>query len=409
MHAAIHGQVATGWGEVRRVFEENFTARGEVGAAVCVWHDGKVVADLWGGQSDPRSGTPWREDTLAVVMSTTKGVVASCLMALIDRGELELDRPVAAYWPEFGTAGKEHITVRQLLNHRSGLSAVVEPLTLEDFADHDKVSRALVAQHPLWIPGTDQGYMGTTFGMYAGQLFRRVAGTTVGQFLASELAGPLGADVHLGLTDSHQHRVCWMITADRRTVLTRMVPELTTRRTAEGRLFRRVLLARTSLPHLAFANPDMGPERLGAVNRPEVRQLELPWMGAVASARGLAQIYGALAAGGTLDGVRVASESTLARYLAVESWSPRDRVLQKPMGFTLGFLKDEPHLVSPFPEALGHTGAGGSVGFADPPRRLAFGYVMNRMDWRLRSPRGIALAHAAYRCVGVEMETRRRA
>jgi len=180
MHSVVHGQIAPGWDEVRRVFEQNFTERGEVGAAVCVWHDGRVVANLWAGESDPRSGTPWHDNTLAVVMSTSKGIVATCLMALVDRGELDLDRPVAAYWPRFARAGKEHITVRQLLNHRSGLSAVTTPLTLHDFADREKVCRALEDQHPLWTPGTDQGYMGTSFGMYAAELFRRIAGITLG-------------------------------------------------------------------------------------------------------------------------------------------------------------------------------------------------------------------------------------
>jgi CubicO group peptidase (beta-lactamase class C family) len=379
------------------VFEENFVRRAEIGASVCVWMDGEKVVDLWGGLADFPAARPWEEDTLGFLFSSTKGLTALAMLMLADRGKLDHDARVAEYWPEFAQNGKERITVRQLLNHRSGLSAIDHPLSLDDLEDSARVAPALEAQEPLWEPGTAQGYGGVSFGAYVAELFRRIEGRSIGRFLADEVAGPLGVDVHLGLPAELDARVATVVLPRRRDRILRMVPRLIWGRGVEGRVFR-AFADKTSATARAFANPaDLGPRGLHNVNTPRVRQMELPWMNGITNARSLASVYAALT-NVHPSGVRLVAPELLEEVQRRQSWQV-DRVLRKPMGFSLGFVKEESHLFSPYSEAFGHPGAGGCVGFADPPRRLAFGYVMNRMDWRLRSPRCLALCHAAYGCL----------
>jgi CubicO group peptidase (beta-lactamase class C family) len=394
----VHGSVKPGFEPVEAAFRENFERRGEIGASACAWHDGEKVVDLWGGLADRDSGRPWEADTVTVVFSATKGLVALCLLMLADRGKLDYDRPVANYWPEFAAAGKERVTVRELLNHRAGLHVVDEPHSLEDWTRSERIAPALAKQRPSWQPGSDQGYGAVSAGAYAAELFRRVAGRSVGTFLAEEVARPLAADAYIGIPAEIQPRVATIYPAKPGTPHLKLIPEVFTGRTVEGRIVR-ALLRRNSFTRRAVGNPRMGRKGLQHFNDPEVQARELPWAGGIASARGLAEIYAALAHGGTQAGVSLCSAESIAPLRARQSWSERDRVMQKPLGFSQGFLKDALHVFAPGEEAFGHPGIGGALGLADPDRRLSFGYVMNRMDHRIRSPRCLALCHALYGCI----------
>lgn len=400
MTVVVHGRVEPGFEPVAEAFRANFEERGEIGASVAAWVGDRIVVDLWAGLADVEQERPWERDTKAVVFSTTKGLVALAFLMLEDRGLLDLDKPVAWYWPEFGRGGKADISVRTWLNHRSGLSAVDEPLALEDFqGDHRAVEGALVRQRPLWPPDSRQGYGATAWGMYAQAIFRRVAGETVGSFLRREVFAPLGVDVHLGLPPHLHDQVATTYPVPKETLIKQALPEIVMNRTNEGRLYRDVLFNPSSPSSKAFLNPKLGKAGLHRVNERGVRELELPWMNAIANARGLARIYATLASGGKLDGVRLVRKAAIERVARKQSWSPDDAVLKKPLGYSQGFTKDEPHLLSPHEAAFGHTGAGGSVGFADPTHKLGMSYVMNRMDWRVRSPRMIALCQAMYRAL----------
>jgi CubicO group peptidase (beta-lactamase class C family) len=389
----VHGSVKPGFEAVESAFRENFERRGEVGAAACAWHAGEKVVDLWGGLADRESRRAWTQDTLVVAFSATKGLVALCLLMLADRGKLDYDRRVADYWPEFAARGKESITVRELLNHRAGLSAVDQPLTLSGWCDPAQLGPVLAGQRPHWRPGSHQGYGAVSTAAYAAELFRRVAGRSVGQFLATEVAGQLDADVYIGLPPELEDRVATLYPSHLNARL-RLLPEAVTGRTVEGRLIRS-LLRRRSLPRRAFSNPNLGRGALGVFNDPATHRLEIPWGGGIASARGLARVYAALAG----DDTELCRRESIEPLMRRQSWSERDQVLLKPLGFSQGFVKEERHVFSPGEEAFGHSGMGGSLGLADPARELSFAYVMNRMDVRVRSPRCLALCHALYGCI----------
>ena len=390
-----------GFEPVREAFEANFRERGELGAAFCVIHRGRRVVDLHGGWADRASRRPWEADTLGTIFSSTKGLAATCFLMLADRGDLDYDTPLGDIWPEMGRAGRGDITVRTLLNHRAGLCAIDAPLSLDDLEDPERTEAALVAQVPLWEPGTGQGYHGVSFGPYASAVFRRLAGKSLGTFLAQEVAGPLGADVHLGLPEALDDRVATLYPVGVGERLFRGVPWVVRYpRSVERRLIR-ALMRPASLTARAFASPAaLGQKGLKNFNLPRVRRMELAWANGIASARGLARVYSALSARGAVDGVQLCRPETLHPVYGRQSFE-MDKVILKPLGWSQGFIKEQPHLFSPAPEAFGHPGAGGPLGFADPTRELAFGYVMNRMDFRLRSPRCLALCHAVYRALDV--------
>lgn len=408
MTATIEGTVAPGFESVADTFRENFSARAELGASFAVWQGDRLVVDLWGGVADRDTDRPWEADTTAVVFSATKGLVAAAYLRLVDRGELDLDAPVAAYWPGFERHGKAEVTVRMLLDHRAGLCAVDRRLRIEDvIADPDATETALLAQEPLWKPGTDQGYGATAWGLYAGSLFRRVAGETVGAFIAREIAAPLGADVFLGTPRDQLARRATTYPVGGAEIASTIVPKILGARLPgvfhrpdlEGDTYGRLILDRSSDTHRALTNPVMAGGGLKRVNEEALLTAELPWMNATASARGLATVYAALANKGSHRGVKVWRKGAIDALAPKTSWSNADRVLGKPLGFNTGFQKEEPHLFSPHEASFGHTGAGGSFGWADPTRGLGFAYVCNRMDPHLRSPRATALARSVYRCV----------
>ncbi len=394
--AEIFGEVAPRFTKVLDAFTENFEARGEVGASVCVWHEGRKVVDLWGGVADPVTQRPWTEDTIGLMFSATKGLAATALLMLADRGVLDLDATVATYWPAFAQAGKASMTVRTLLNHRGGLCALDRPLSLDDLEDPvNRVAPVLEAQAPMWAPGSAQGYHAISFGPYVAELFRRVAGRTVGDFLRTEITGPLGADLFLGLPPEATPRVARLLPTTGRDKLTRLLPAVALGYGVEGRLFRSFLDPRSATRAAFSVTPELGARSIETFNAPRVHRMEMPWANGIGNARGLARVYAALAHGGSIDGVRLVSREILREVEARQSWG-FDRVLCKPMGFSLGFVKEEPHLFSPTLESFGHPGLGGSLGWADGKRNLSIGYVMNQMTWKLRSPKALALCHAVY-------------
>jgi CubicO group peptidase (beta-lactamase class C family) len=396
----VHGRVAPGFEPVREVFARHFHTHGEVGAALCVLRGEEVLVDLWGGVRDPDTGAPWTPDTLANVFSVTKGLVAATILALVDQGKLDPDAPIAEAWPDFGRAGKARITLRQVLHHTAGVVAVDRPLTLDDVLSWQPVEDALVEQAPLWEPGTRQGYHMVTWGVILRALVPRATGRSVGSWLRELLAEPLSADVFLGLPDAEHPRVATLLPPGRLAGPATLARGLVLGG-LDGRFFRNVLLRPGSPGSRAAANPRaLGGFHLANWALPPVRRAELPWGNAHASARGIARLYAPLASDGSVGDVRVLSPAAAARPRVAGSWSACDETLRKPMGFSHGFLKEEPGLFAPHPEWFGHPGTGGFLGMADPRVGISLGYVMNRLRPRVRPLPPRALSHAVYACLG---------
>lgn len=370
---------------VRDALAENFRERGELGAAVAVVVEGETVVDVWAGWSDVARTRLWERNTLVDVFSVGKAMVALCVLALVERGRVELDQPVADLWPEFAAEGKAGITVRMLLCHRAGLPAIRRELGDTDIYDWDLVVSALAAEKPWWKPGERHGYHVNTFGYLAGEVVRRASGVSVGTFFRSEIAAPLGADLHIGFGPEHDDRVAEYVFSQSESGGAGGGE----RELMEGDEQRRLLLAR------AYMNPP-GMSGLGTVNTRAWRAAEVPSANAHATARAIARVYAALAAGGTIDGVRVVRPETLDEAIAEASAGP-DLVLRRPSRFGLGFQLTQPERrLGPNPRSFGHFGAGGSLGFADPDAGLAFGYAMNRSGPRWQNPRNRALIDAVY-------------
>lgn len=370
---------------VREVFAAQLEAPGELGAAVCVTVDGRPVVDLWGGFADAGRRRPWRQDTVVTVFSSTKGLLALCAHGLADAGLLDFDAPVSRYWPGFAQAGKGDLPVGFLFDHSAGLAAVSRPLPAEALYDWDVMTAALEAQAPWWTPGTGHGYHAFTFGWLVGELVRRISGQSPRAYLRDRLAGPLAADVQIGLVPEDDARAAQLVPAPL------PLP-------GEPNPLAEALRNPAGVAARAYLNPLLRPDSVGSE---AWRRSEIPAANGYASARGLARIY-AGAACGSLEGVRVLTREGQARAGALRRAGP-DRVLlgmrsRYSLGFMLG-TEEEP--MGPNPGAFGHSGAGGSLGFADPVARVGFGYVMNRMHagaW-LIGPRANALVAATYACL----------
>jgi CubicO group peptidase (beta-lactamase class C family) len=385
----IAGTIDPKFAPVRDAFRENFTHRGELGAAVTVTLNGRTVVDLWGGIADKVSGRPWLRDTMVMVFSCTKAATALCAHVLAARGQLDLDAPVARYWPEFAAAGKHAMPVRLLLNHQAGLAAIDAPLPAAALYDWGQMCAGLAAQRPHWEPGTAHGYHAVTFGWLVGEIVRRITGQSLGTFFRDVVAGPLGLDFWIGLPEMLEPRVA---------------PVRMPRLGAEPTLFVLAMLNRASLTSKAFLNPP-GLMMPGQVNSRAMRAAEVPAANGVATARALAGMYTALACGGRMRGIELVDGATLQRLSTLES-AGDDRVLLLPTRFAAGFMKTMDNrpgdslILGPNPEAFGHGGAGGSIGMADPVARVAIGYVMNQMGAGiLLNPRGQALIDAVYDCL----------
>lgn len=397
---AVQGTCAPGFEPLRDELRRNLAQRGGIGEGFCVMRDGEVLVDLWGGVADVASGRPWEADTLGVVFSATKGLVAQVLLLLHDRGLLDHDAPVARYWPEFARRDKGAITVRTLLSHRAGLVSLPRDPGLDDLESPERCAELAANTAPRWAPGTDQGYHGVTYGFFAAELVRRLAGRSAGSILRDEIARPLGADVHLGLPEALEGRVATLYPQTPQDVLRNILPRVFASPKVEGRVYRQVLFGGDSDSRAAFARPSaLGPRGIQNFNLPRVHRMELGWASAIASARGLARAYQPLACGGEGLGLRLFSPAAARLPHARDSFVARDRVLRREMGFTLGFVKEPPGVFGPEPAAFGHPGAGGALGWADPERRLSIGYVPNRMDFHIRSKRALALCRTLYQCL----------
>ncbi|MFI2781695.1 serine hydrolase domain-containing protein [Streptomyces sp. ALB3] len=377
----IQGHCDDRFTAVRDAFAANFAERDELGAAVTVLVDGRPAVDLWGGWADGGRTRPWERDTVVNVWSTTKGPTALCAHVLVDRGLLDLDAPVAAYWPEFAAAGKGSVRVRHLLSHRSGVVGLRDPHTLAELYDWELTTARLAATEPWWEPGTRSGYHAISYGFLVGEVVRRITGLLPGEFLRQEITGPLGIDFTVGLPEKDAGRVAELVQ-----------PKAVSR--AQAALFA----AMEPMAVASLLNPGTG---TAAANTPEWRAAEIPAANGHGTARAVASLYGILAGRGTLDGRRVLSEEAAERVREGQG-SCRDLVLGA--GFThetelgLGLWLSGPNAsYGPNPRAVGHDGAGGSCGLADPEAGISLGYVMNRMGPNIADdPRKMALIDAVY-------------
>jgi CubicO group peptidase (beta-lactamase class C family) len=375
----IGGEVAPGFERVRDAFSANFDRSDdyqEVGASLCVYRSGKPVIDLWGGYRDAEKTLPWRRDTLVNVWSTTKGVTALAIALLADRKKLSYGDPVARHWPEFAQAGKERVTIAQLLSHQAGLPGFAEPTTVDDFYDWNRITARLARQPAMWEPGTQNSYHAMTYGFLAGELIRRVSGKTVGAFVRDEIACPLDADVHIGLGEELEARVA-----------TQLRPRI------------QVDIAAMGLPPEAMAaltNPVVEPD---VANARAWRAAEVPAANGQATAAGLARMYGALANGGVLDDTRLISADGIAAMTEVQTRRV-DLMLGIEPWWAMGFATNRIGVYGPNPRTFGHTGWGGSFGCADPDANIGIGYTVNQMGVDLvGDPRSNGLCQAIFSCL----------
>jgi CubicO group peptidase (beta-lactamase class C family) len=394
----VQGYCDERFAQVGEEFRRNFAERGELGASVAVTLGGQTVVDLWGGYADADRSRQWEEDTICVTFSCTKGAVALCAHMLAAAGELDFDAPVRTYWPEFAAAGKEGVLVRHLLSHQAGLPAVRTPLEPGAFYDWDRMVEVLASEEPFWRPGSTYGYHGLTFGFLVGEVIRRVAGQSVGTFLRREVAEPLGIDFTLGLPAAEHSRVAHVNAAAPPAPGEPVSPYLVAAMTDP-----------TSMQGLMLANNGgyLVPEEW---DTPAALSAEVPATGGVGNARALARMYAAVAHDREIGRVRFEYDD-IVRMGAVQSATTEDAMLFAPGRWTLGFQKgavtprgvEPPARVVLSEDAFGHSGHGGSIGFADPVAGLSFAYVMNQMDPELGlSAKGQSLIDAAYRALGYE-------
>jgi CubicO group peptidase (beta-lactamase class C family) len=374
----IEGRVEPGYQEVADAFAANFERHGDVGAACCVYVGGRPVVDVWGGD--------YREDTLQLVFSTTKGAAAVCAHLLASRGELDLDAPVASYWPEFADAGKEAMPVRWLLSHRAGLPVIDGVLTRDEVLAVTPVVEALAAQKPVWEPGSAHGYHALTYGWLVGEVVRRATGRTIGEFFSTEVAAPLGLEFWIGLPEEQEPRVSPLRSAPRPTD-----PELV--KLIESFIGPDTLAGRALSLNGALTDDDVA----SVFNSRGVHATEMPAANGITNARSLARMYAATV--GEVDGVRVLPPATVVDASKEQSFGP-DRVLQVETRFGSGFMLDSTFTPLLSEASFGHAGAGGSLGFADAAAGVGFGYVMNQMGGGLTGdPRTVTLIEALRRCL----------
>jgi CubicO group peptidase (beta-lactamase class C family) len=374
----LSGHCDDRFGGVREEFARNFAERGEVGAAVCIVVDGVTVVDLAGGWADGQAGRPWRHDTLVDFYSVGKAFVALLALQLVDAGLVALDDPIAAVWPEFAAGGKERATLRHALCHRAGVPAIRTRLTDDDLWDWDRMAAALAATAPWWEPGTRHAYHTNTYGHLIGEVVRRVSGEHCGARLAA-LAGPLDADVHVGVPRAEQHRCAEVLFAS-----PGPPADLDT-------LFEDGALADDArMEMLSYFNPP-GFSSMGVANTAAWRSAEVPSTNGHGSARGVARLYAALLEPGLLLSPDLLAEATSAQSVG---YCP---ILHENVTFGLGFKPTVPRRpFGPNPGSFGHFGTGGAVGFADPSAGVALGYVMNHVIPRWQSTRNRSLIDALY-------------
>lgn len=379
----VRGTCDSAFSAVSEAFAANFE-EGEVGAACSITVDGRVVVDIWGGRADAGQGREWSHDTMVNAYSVGKPIIALRVLQLVERGRVDLDERADRWWPEL-LAGQRGATVRDLLCHRAGVPAIREPLTNDALWNWQAMCRAIAATDPWWDPGTRHAYHTNTYGHLVGEVARRVDGRLPGTWLREEIAGPLGAELVWGLAPAQRARcadIIWEFD------VAAGIDWLSSRaETSEQRMIA-----------LGYSNPP-GYSGIGVVNSREWRAAQVPSTNLHATARGLARLYSALAAGGSVGGITVLDSDLLSEATSAQSagWCP---VLEREASFGLGFQPTRPDRpFGPNPGSFGHFGTGGALGFADPQASVGFGYVMNAVRPRWQSPRNQALIDALYACL----------
>lgn len=366
--AARKISVADPFEKIAALFAENFARRGELGAAVSIWQNGREIVNLAGGWRDRGKTEPWTPETSVLVYSATKGPAAACVLHALENAALGLETRVAEVWPEFAGAGKSEITVGEVLSHRAGLAALA---AAPDVFDHAAVVRAIEEQPPLWARGEGHGYHPRTFGFLLDEIVRRLAGEPLGSYWRGHFAEPLGIDFWIGLPAEKRDSVSPMHAA----------------RTAPPEdAFLEAFSDPASLTNRAFGSP-RGLHSVSSMNTPEARTAAFPAFGGIGTAAGLGKFYAMLANGGSMDGRRYFSPRALA-WMSTPLTRGFDKVLQIPTAFSAGFMQDPVDvqgrktraIFGPSRTAFGQPGAGGSLAFADPEHGIAFAYVMNQME-----------------------------
>lgn len=356
---------------VREAFERNFALNNEIGASFAVTLNGEMVVDLHGGWADPARTRPWNRDTLVNVWSTTKGVQATCFAMAADRGLFTYDQPVAQFWPEFAAAGKDRVTVGQLLSHQAGLCGFAAAATEADLLSGSAAAARLAQQAPIWEPASASGYHALSIGILGTELFRRIEGRTIRQFVADEIAGPLGLDFAVGLDPGQAQRCAELIPP----------PTLP----VDPGTFNPAQIA-------AMGNP---PLRADFAMTREWRDADLPSANGHGTAHALATIYAKLiAADGGLVSAAGLAAATARQIRHV------DLVLGMECDWAAGFLLNSSGVFGPVAATFGHSGWGGSFACGDPENGLTMAYTMNRMDANLRDDaRANALIAAVYNAI----------
>ena len=375
----IQGFCDEQFASVKEAFEKNFKEGLEVGASFAATLNGKFIVDIWAGNADAAQTLPWEEKTIVNVYSTTKVMTAICALMLVDRGLLDLDSPVAKYWPEFAQNGKERILVRYLFSHSSGLAGWEEKIRSEDLYDWDKVVNLLASQKPWWEPGTKSGYHSSTFGYLLGELVRRITGKTLGIFFKEEVAEPLKADFHIGLPEEYDSRVGELIPP----------PPMDMSQIGD--------VDPNSIALKTFMNPIINPED---TKTRAWRVAELPADNGHGNARSIARITATIACGGELDGIRLLSIDTIEKALEEQSYGT-DLVLMVPIRFGLGLgLQNKERPIGPNQRILYWGGWGGSVSIMDLDAKLSIAYVMNKMvTTTTGDPRSTRLIETLYNSI----------
>ena len=378
MEFPIEGQVVPGFEPVRDVFARNFSEGGDVGAGVCIVHRGEVVVDLWGGFQDPGCAVPWLPETMVNVYSTTKGIAAIAFATLVEDGLLDFDDPVSEYWPEL-QAGRSGLSVGDLLAHMGGICGVDASISVPDLYDWDRMIALLEAQTPHWPPGTAAGYHAVVWGYLPGELVRRLKGCTLGELLQERVAGPLEADFYLGLPWSEQKRVAAMIGPNR----ARVQPD--------PAAFKAMKMP--PLYPIALQNPVIRPYQDASGSA--WQRAEIAAANGQANARGIAKIYGSV-----VHENSILSRATVEKLTQERVGLEKDLVLGRPIRRGAGVILNTMEAYGPNASAWGHSGAGGSIGFADPTTATGFGYAMNQMQNNLdNDTRGGRLLRAYYDCL----------
>jgi CubicO group peptidase (beta-lactamase class C family) len=382
----LDGFVADGWSEVADAFAHNIDNREDIGAGVSVFHKGKCVVDIAGGFFDKEATKPYTLDTLQLVFSTTKGVVATAVAICVERGLLSYEDPVSQIWPEFAAHGKENVTVAQLLSHQAGLYTVEGELSFEELLDWNTMVARLADTAPLFPVGSTHGYHAVTFGWLAGHLVRLVDGRNIGRFIAEEIANPLGGEIYVGLPAHLEPRVSPINTGWPRTA--------TSAPAAPVQLPNKYLVSALSVNGALNVK--------GGFNREDLHAAEVPGANGIANARSLAAMYSAtFTETETSNGpVRLLNDDTRSKMTVQQTKDGEvDLCLQTQRTFAMGFVTPSEKLAFDAPGSYGHAGAGGSVSFADPNRQMGFSYIMNRMkDSMFTDPRAVRLIEAASRC-----------